>query len=337
MKFEHYLFGNSSFFQDFEPDEYEFYVDRIVILPLLRPFSLDKAIELCLKHSENNDFRMMLLEKIFECPVLLYRLFKKGFYNFDEIMPVLQKKDTYILCHYFRKEIYDFNDFVKEKRKPTLYHDFPFENETVVNNMVEFGFKSSSIEFCLKYDDVESMPGAIEFNNKTLQWSPFEWSRKPRNIDILSFSSYFGSIRCFKLLLLNGYKIINSIEQNIVSSGSFDLFHLSNISNFINDKCLSKASEYCHLSMLLYLIEHGATVNPKINSIEINFLNGINFKLIHLKVYLFFLIWNQKLMMKAMMLFNLLLGSNTLCSSKWPPFCYGNPINKRSRFEYKEC
>jgi len=75
--FESSLFGEAG--EDMH-DIYdaEFWVDRIVMFPRVRPLMLEKAVALCIYYLSKADFKGILLQKSRECPVLIYHLFNRG-------------------------------------------------------------------------------------------------------------------------------------------------------------------------------------------------------------------------------------------------------------------
>jgi len=80
---------------------------------------------------------------------------------------------------------------------------------------------------------------------------------------LLSFSGFFGSINCFKHLLMKGFEINESVLSMVVCSGCLDLFHLCQVQKFLTAESICKASEFCHQSMLEYMVENGADMNTK--------------------------------------------------------------------------
>ena len=67
----------------------DFCIDRIIMLPKIRPHELEKAVRLSAKYYQNSMFHRMLLQKSNDCPVLIYRLHKQGVFVFEEIKPYL--------------------------------------------------------------------------------------------------------------------------------------------------------------------------------------------------------------------------------------------------------
>jgi len=252
-------------------NEIEFCIDRIIFLPQIRPHKLEKAVKLSEEYCQISDFRRKMLEKSIECPFLIYRLYKKGFFKFYELDPFLMRRDSFLLCYYFRKEIDDFNSIIQCKEPPNVIDKSFLENENEIDQLIEFGFYPSSVEYCLKYDFIDDFSD-LNIKNQEAKWSPFEWSKKPKYLDLLSFSGYFGSVKCFKHLLMRGFEINNQVLSMVVCSGSFDLYHLCKGPGSLSSDCLCMSSEFFHLSLLAFMIENGADINGKDNSFELNCL-----------------------------------------------------------------
>ena len=73
--FERFLFGDGN---KIVIKDMEFCVDRIIMLPKIRPHELEKAVRISKEYCQIADFRRKLLEKSEECPVLIYRLYKQN-------------------------------------------------------------------------------------------------------------------------------------------------------------------------------------------------------------------------------------------------------------------
>jgi len=258
ISFERFLYEGEN---EIIINDMEFCVDRIINLPKFHPHKLEKAVDFSIEYCRISDFRRKILEKSNKCPVLIYQLYKRDIFDFNEIKPVLLMRNAFILCYYFRKEIYNFEDFIQKKAKKYGI-DFSFlNNESDIDQLIETGFLPISIEYCLKYDVIDDLKN-FQITNSSAKWSPFEWSSKPTYLDFLSFSGFFGSIKCFKYLLMNGLEINENVISMVVCSGCFDLFHLCQGHDNITTESLSKASEFCHLPLIIFLLEHGVDCNP---------------------------------------------------------------------------
>ena len=265
-EFERNLFGDEII--EFDIYDVDFWVDRISVFPKIRPLSLDKIIPISKKYCGNPEFRLKLLMKYYFCPVLIYKLFKEGVYSIEDIKPIFQNDDSYIFCHYFKKEIGNFENFIKRKPQPLNSHTIP-RNDEDLEQLINTGFLPSSIEYCLKYDDIqylEKINGPIK---KFLKWSPFEWSYTPEPHvlrDLLSFSAFFGSIKCFKYLLMNKYDINSTTIESAICGGSFDIFNMC--LKTVSDNCIYYASYFYRESIIESLIENGADIKANKQRIE---------------------------------------------------------------------
>jgi len=254
--FEEFLFGDG---REIVIDNMEFCVDRIVMLPKIRPHQLEKSVRLSVKYCELPDFRQKLLEKSNLCPVLIFQLHKRGILAFAEIEPFFRNRGTFMLSYYFRKEIKNFKSFIRSKDKPHDIDESFFENENDIDLYTEYGFLPSSIEYCFKYDVIDDL-ARFDNLNQNIRWSPFEWSYKPEYLDMISFAGFFGSIKCFKHLLLKGFEINEYVFSMVVCSGCFDLFHICQGQELSAPNLVCKASEFFHLPFLVFLIENGSDI-----------------------------------------------------------------------------
>ena len=275
--FEKLIYGDPPVFEYMEIQTKDFLVDRFVMFLSLRPLYLERAVILCLEYTKNSHFRQKLLEKILECPVLIYRLCQRGVFLFKEIEEYLQNRESFVLGYYFRKEILDFKSFIKQKRVPDDLDESFLKNEDEIDLLREYGFLPSSIEYCLKYDDIDCFRDFNTTLPNQAKWSPFEWSVKPKSLDLLSFSGFFGSIKCFKHLLLQGLLINPRVLSSAVCSGSLDLFHLFNESRDFSPECLCNGSLFFQIAVLTFMIENGADINAKDKDVELLFLKRLLF------------------------------------------------------------
>jgi len=258
ISFERFLFGDGN---EIRIDDIEFCVDRIVVLPKIRPHQLEKAVRLSVEYCQIADFRRKILEKSYKCSVLIYQLYKRGIFEFGEIEPFLNN-DTFLLCYYFRKEINDFESFIESKYTNDDIDELFLENENDIDQLFKYGFPPSSIEYCLKYDVIDDL---ASFDNlkQEAKWSPFEWGNKPEYLDLLSFSGFYGSIKCFKHLLMKGFEINDNVLSMVVCGGSFDLYHICQGQQSMTPNIVDQATQFFHLPLLVFLLENGSDINSK--------------------------------------------------------------------------
>jgi len=121
------------------------------------------------------------------------------------------------------------------------------------------------MEFCLKYDLFEEIEKRMIYNpnKRECEWSPFEWSQQPQSLDFLSFSGFFGSLKCFRVLLRSGFVIDRQVVGEVLCSGSKELFNIVFDLHLKNFSYLHDPSEFGHLSIVEYLVNHKADINAK--------------------------------------------------------------------------
>ena len=262
-----YLFGEEQEIIIYDIRDLDYLVERLVSFPSFRPLNLGKSVDICVMYLDNAEFRKKFIEDSIErCPVLLYKLYKLNYFSFLEIDDELGKCKNQLSQIYFRN-IGDcaFDDKI---------HDILIAyDQKDINSMMDYGFIPSSIEYCLKYDDIGEFRNIISqsnhFDNIFPHWSLFEWSRRPDSHDLLSFSGFFGSIKCFKQLLMFNFSISHEVQSLVVCSGSLELFHMVNrgCNHFSDHLCL--ASEFCQMKFIQYFIEEGISINGINNRIMI--------------------------------------------------------------------
>ena len=165
-----------------------------------------------------------------------------------------------MVFYYFH---HDIHDIIQYTRNVSRHVDIDFSylvNPDDFDLLIYYGFLPSSIEYCMKYDDIEGFNTILSnpklLNEKKAKWSPFEWGKKPSSLDFLSFSGIFGSIKCFKNLLMNNYIVNDSVLANVACSGNHDLFYQCHQANQINIFHAIKASQFCRLLLLKHFIEN---------------------------------------------------------------------------------
>jgi len=277
IAFENFLYEDS---KEVVLSDMEFCADRIVMLPVFRPHRLEHAVNLSVYYCQSSDFRQKIIKRIKICPVLIYQLYKRGIFEYGEIDPFMRKETALNELFYFRKEIKNFENVIKKKGIEYGYDNSYFVNENDIDQLIEYGFLPSSIEYCLKYDFVDGLKNFDNLNH-TAKWSLFEWSYRPQYTDLLSFSGFFGSIKCFKYLLVNGIDITGKVISMVYCSGCIELFHLCKGIQFLTLDNACSLSTFCHLPLLVFMIENGFDINASDIDDGFFFLNIHFFIMLH--------------------------------------------------------
>jgi len=273
--FEEGLYGDLPVFEYTQIVDLDFWVDRLVSLPLYRPQYLNETCKLCQEYCLDSEFKKKMIIKAKSiCNVLIHRLFLIGVIDIDEIISLLDKQ-SFILSHYFRKYIDCFNEIILKMEKPSNYDDTLFSDMINMDQMIEYGFCPSTMEYCLKYDDYstfcEIFVNPIISKKSLAKWSPFEWAKQPDSLDYLSFSGYFGSIKCFKHMITSGFEITILVFESVVCSGSMDLYHIceSRLSN--QENLIYRASQFFREGFLRFFFED-MNINKTMDNISKFFL-----------------------------------------------------------------
>lgn len=266
--FDESLFGDEPVFKKVPVSDLNFWVSRLVSFPSYRPMFLAEIVELCKEYCLDPVFRKSFLENAWKRKsVLVHRLYQKGFLEFSEIKPFFNIESDYKMCYYFQNELDDFENMIKGKKIPDDYIKHYFSDLSQINELIMFGYPRNSVEYCLKYDDVDTLinllsnPGFEKCTKAKL--SPFEWSICPSSMSFLPVAGHYGSIKCFKHLLFNGHMIDADVCQSVTFGGSTELFHLCfNSSNDMSVFC-SYAAKASRFSILRYFLENNISLNSK--------------------------------------------------------------------------
>jgi len=260
VEFQEALYNNHDVDETRVKDCPTFIVDSVLYAVKIRPLSIDRICELCLRFSKDYLFSRKLLKKgIMECVPMIYRLYKLGLFQITEIVEHLKKFKRAFPCLYFSTSYDMFNDInVHSFIDSYLFYEY-YEN-SCLEEFLLYGYSIGSLEYSIKYDDDKTLSNLLNdpcFDKKKgFDISNFEWTIMTDCPSLISASAFFGSINCFKLLLLNGFDIDEQTKVNCFASGNTDLIHmLGPLSADILQTTLVISQKYCHSSLYEWLIE----------------------------------------------------------------------------------
>jgi len=236
--------------------DYSVLIDEIVFAPSIRPFLINDIVDWCVKHKDSfpDGFKCYLLKAgLRNCPSLVRKLMQKGYFCADEILDRLSYIRIRGLCFYFFEIINDYAGFVKNFRyKYSKYgfESFPVEEEKESNSfLLDYGFPKNSIEYALKYDDssilnvYESDPSFSYSSN--IKWSQFEWAFEPYSMDPLSVSAFFGSVKCFKRIMILSSATMASTMYCALCGGNIDIVSMISENHYIQKEAIDITIKYC--------------------------------------------------------------------------------------------
>ena len=242
----------------------------------IRPLEIERLANLCEKLIKIDEprysFRKCLISiGLKKSPKLIHILFLKGVYEMAEVVPILEGIGLVLPVCYFFEHICDFFVFIKgfddiSKCRKRVF-DLCESDKSGLFSLFKYGCFISTVEYCIKYDIHELF---VELSNQPsfgmntpYKWEPFEWSRKPNNMSYLSLSAWFGSIQCFRLLLIHGCQIERTTIQSAVFGGNLDILSISINKLGIAYDCLIESSEYVRFQTFDWVFEQFPIYNEK--------------------------------------------------------------------------
>jgi len=215
----------------------------------IRPNSAELYIktilEIYLNIQDQERFRIALGRlSIKTIPAISRHLYNKGFLIWSEISDFIkyQSNEEAMMCYF------DIKPLCCNEKTLSIYeseYNYNKDNHIALNECIEYGFPIGTIEFNLKYDLIDEMGSFLVSTNVSdskAKWNPFEWSFPPRSYDFLSVCAHFGSINCFRILLLNGCRINGDLFCSSVFGGSCEIINLVSTYNCSKNGSLLQAS-----------------------------------------------------------------------------------------------
>lgn len=220
---------------DFEFSSYpmDMLAHELSLLPILRPFCINSVVDICkriLKSDCQDMFSYYIIRySLMFCPHILRKLSLSGSIDIKTILERLYERANLFQAMFFL-EFFEFGRLFTFFDEHNIRNEdyFVHQNTSFVKEIIEYGFPSNSIEFLIKYDLANEIMVSISqpsFSKASIsKWSPFEWSQRPKSLNLLSICAHFGSAKCFRLLLVNGFSIDTHTINEAVFSGDYDIF-----------------------------------------------------------------------------------------------------------------
>ena len=140
---------------------------------------------------------------------------------------------------------------------------------TSIDNQTEDTFTMypiDSLEYILFQDDVDKLSNYINTNPNFSNDLTFEQDyefysfqtiiRRTRNMCLLDFCAFYGSIQCFKLLELNGCKLGKYILEASIAGGNIEIIHYVEQSGYCFDNCFETSIKYHHKNIGDFLLSN---------------------------------------------------------------------------------
>jgi len=226
--------------------------EHLADLAYNRPFSHNEVLSLCRKvlmSNNDNEYCIIsfLLRFYFKCPRIVYYLINEGIIQYSHIAGYINiSYETSVVYFYefFKNKSKFFDHFVYFNRLDQVSLQAICDNHDLYHQYIDYSFAKESIEFALKFDVYEQLQEYIsnpEFDLAKQISSFFETCMGNRDLTMIDFSAFFGSIRCFKLLISNGCEISDRTFRYAIYSGCHEIIHM--YPNFNNPNIKSYFSE----------------------------------------------------------------------------------------------
>lgn len=267
---ENMIYKDPPKFEYMEVSNKDLLIPIFGLYPKLRPHNLENFVPFCSFYLKEDQFKQNFVRKILDIsPTLIQRLYKHNVFTEMDIKESLMFFKRKFLCLFFKNNFeisnVDFDD-------DSIYEKYLIDPD--LDQLIKYGFRTNSLEYCLKYDHVEDLQVLLSknTNNGVCQWSNFEWSRKPKSLEFISFCSFFGSVKCFKYLIVSNDHMKKNMFSSIICGGSQELLPFLSISHFKPETVehfFNIAALYNRISVFEYLNEYRAIINGKNNNFHI--------------------------------------------------------------------
>lgn len=214
--------------------------EEIVITTRIRRNSIPIMTALTKKLLTNNHFselRDFLLTRIFieSTYLFLLSLLNDGVFTKKEISEKIISNKRYDFALFFSKEIDipDKNGWhlpIKFRSIQENIENLKENNWFLFDQLRNLGWENDSIGAIIKLDDVDALTELSSRHNFFIggfvEASPFEPMNVPRVTTYISLAAFFGSVKCFKFLLLSGAKLTENVMNCAVAGGCFEIVRI---------------------------------------------------------------------------------------------------------------
>jgi len=196
--------------------------------PRFIELSEDACSKLLLKYETKVNFaRELRHHALKKCPVLVARLLKKGFFNFDSISESIYVEDRELFAKYYDPNLVTrfISDYDYKMLSSNDWKSYGF--------LLMYGTLPNSLEYIVKYDlidqfqEIVSVPtfswkNTISYN----RFEPYKFYDMYNNFSIIDGAAVFGSVRIFRYCVENNQKISPLTSKFAIYSNCFEIVHL---------------------------------------------------------------------------------------------------------------
>jgi len=198
------------------------------------PFLFEKYFNIIEKMLDNENKVIKCFEAFFKYyPRVSRFIYERGYITNEQL------HNEFIKTHNFNSHVF----FLKEERTSFMFDteslsgikemnwisQLEKDNYALYHDHLVYGFEKGSIQYILKYDEDKDLLNSVSSPNfnvhQSIENNVFEWSFQDNESKMLEFASFFGSIKCFRILISLGASISDITFQQAVVGGNLDIIN----------------------------------------------------------------------------------------------------------------
>jgi hypothetical protein len=248
----------------------------------LRPHQSSLILDLIQKLLEISPFPLVWEHFANLYPVLFFKLVERGVLSLENASK-----------YHSKSNLFGFLIFSKEFPSgeiPACFRALKEESKDLfpIEDIREFGYPKNSIGFFLKYYKFDELQQLSTFRNFNFSADTFispcdlppETSLNQESL--LSISAFYGSVKCFKFLFMNGANVTSSVCVSAVKGGDLEIIQICEQEHGDFSKCLGASVSYLRNDVADWLLQN-FEVNEFTFEECINCLNFAAFSYLHAK------------------------------------------------------
>ena len=202
-------------------------------------------ISIFLEFIEMNDLENVM------CRILLMQMETlDNIFTFSEIKV---QTVSFLTRYYFNKGKINQKQILSLYKNPPMFfadlNDILEVNKDIFDKLAESGFNPDPIAKILREDDIDSIQERFSKSNLDVNGiiRPSDFERSDlinQGCKYIEFAAFYGSLKCFKFLFLNGADLRQYLSRFAVAGGNFDIIHILLENNFLFSDCHEVAIKY---------------------------------------------------------------------------------------------
>ena len=223
----------------------------------------DNNMKIIVPFIKKHSMSLLIHEKFNLIYPFIYKMYKKGIITSEELKEKLKLKSSsrnLIFISWFLPELIELGSDFEYMKYIFKYRQFEntllfyCENQDRIDEykqMRDKGEYDDEMATALRNDDVDKFQSIVSKNEKTklnqeIQQNMFDYFFCKSNITYLNYAAAYGSVKCFKYILLNDGQINNLTFKMAVSGGNNEIIRIvynKTIEYFSNPRFIKSANE----------------------------------------------------------------------------------------------